>query len=52
MKEYGEQQRVQTFDFTGDTTYVDHPQLFFDATHLNDKGAKIFTRILISRLKI
>ena len=50
MKEYGEKKQVQTFDFTGDTTYVDHPQLFFDATHLNDKGAKIFTKDFVSRL--
>ena len=51
MKEYGDKNRVQTFDFTGDTTYVDHPQLFFDATHLNDKEEKIFTKDFVSRLK-
>ena len=48
MKAYGKQQHVQTLDFTGDTTYVDHPNLFFDATHLNDKGARIFTKKFIT----
>jgi 2-hydroxy-3-keto-5-methylthiopentenyl-1-phosphate phosphatase len=51
MKEYGDKKRVQTFDFTGDTTYVDHPNLFFDATHLNDKGARIFTKDFITALQ-
>jgi len=48
MKEYGQQHQIKTLDFTGDTTYVDHPNLFFDATHLNDKGARIFTKKFIT----
>ena len=52
MKAYGKQQHVQTLDFTGDTTYVDHPNLFFDATHLNDKGARIFTGKFLAKLSI
>ena len=51
MKAYGEQQHVQTLDFTGDTTYVDHPHLFFDATHLNDRGAKKFTGKFVTELQ-
>lgn len=48
MKEYGQQHHIKTLDFTGDTTYVDHPNLFFDATHLNDNGARIFTKKFIT----
>ena len=51
MKEYGAQHQIKTLDFTGDTTYVEHPEFFFDATHLNDKGARIFTKEFIGRLK-
>lgn len=51
MKEYGQQHQIKTLDFTGDTTYVDHPNLFFDATHLNDRGARIFTKNLFGKLK-
>lgn len=52
MKEYGQQHQIKTLDFTGDSTYVDHPNLFFDATHLNDNGARIFTKEFIGRLKL
>ena len=51
MKEYSQQHQIKTLDFTGDTTYVDHPNLFFDATHLNDRGARIFTKNLFAKLK-
>ena len=51
MKAYGQQQQVKTLDFTGDTTYVNHPDLFFDATHLNDKGARLFTKKFINNLR-
>ena len=51
MKVYGQQQQIKTIDFTGDTTYVNHSDLFFDATHLNDKGARIFTHNFIQKLK-
>lgn len=50
MMEYGKQQQIKTLDFTGDTTYVDHPDLFFDATHLNDLGARVFTKHLFNNV--
>lgn len=50
MKAYGKQQQIITLDFTGDTTYVDHPDLFFDATHLNDLGARVFTKHLFNNV--
>lgn len=52
MMEYGKQQQIKTLDFTGDTTYVDHPDLFFDATHLNDLGARAFTKHLLNNVSI
>ena len=52
MMEYGKQQQIKTLDFTGDTTYVDHPDLFFDATHLNDLGARAFTKHFINNVNI
>ena len=52
MMEYGKQQQIKTLDFTGDTTYVDHPDLFFDATHLNDLGARAFTKHFLNNVSI
>lgn len=50
MTEYGKRHKIKTLDFKGDTTYVDNPELFYDATHLNNKGAHLFTNSFILKL--
>ena len=51
MMKYAHDKGVKALDFTGDTTYVDHPDLFYDGTHLNDKGARMFTKKFISAIQ-
>ena len=51
MMKYAHDKGVKALDFTGDTTYVDHSDLFYDATHLNDRGAQLFTSNFIKTLK-
>ena len=43
--------KVIYFDYENDTTFVYHPDLFYDGEHLNHKGAGIFTSRLITDLK-
>ena len=36
--------------FRNDTTFINHPELFKDNTHLNDSGAQIFTSMVIQNM--
>lgn len=38
-------------DFSHDRQFIAYPDLFYDATHLNSKGADLFTKCIVSRLK-
>ena len=38
-------------NWNGDTTYTNHPELFYDKTHLNAKGAEAFTREFVGIVK-
>ena len=42
---------VPFFDFTNDTTFTKHPELFDDFDHLNEKGSQLFTKKVISKIK-
>ena len=42
---------VHFFDFSNDTTFTKHPELFDDFDHLNEKGSQLFTKIIISKIK-
>jgi len=42
---------VDYYDFDGDSTYVNHPELFYDMSHLNANGADVFTNNLIKYLR-
>lgn len=46
-KRYG----AKYVNYLNDTSFVNHPELFKDRPHLNDKGAKILTEKFIERLK-
>lgn len=45
------QQGFETFDYGRAEKYIRNSSLFYDATHLNDKGARLFTEEVVSRLK-
>ena len=51
MAEYGRKHGIETMNYSNDSTYYAHPELFFDATHLNDNGARLFTGNFIEQLK-
>lgn len=42
---------VEYLDFAADSTFINHPEIFKDGTHLNHDGAKIFTGIIANRIK-
>jgi hypothetical protein len=46
LKEYS----VDYFDFSTDTTFINHPELFRDNYHLNNQGALIFTKFIIDKI--
>jgi hypothetical protein len=46
-----ERYSLQYYDFTTDTTFNNHPELFKDGPHLNHKGAIIFTDIIIDIIR-
>jgi len=41
---------VKYLDFSNDTTFIHHPQYFQDESHLNDDGARIFSKKLAGEL--
>ena len=41
---------IKYFDFSDDTTFVNHPQYFQDESHMNDDGARIFSKKLAGYL--
>lgn len=34
------------------TYFLEHPELFNDATHMNDDGAKIYTELFLKQIQI
>ena len=51
IKRISKQRNVCFMNWNGDTAYTKHPELFYDMTHLNEKGAREFTKDFINRLK-
>lgn len=45
-----QKKNLQLLNWNGDSTYINHPELFYDKTHLNAKGAEVFTRDFITHL--
>lgn len=42
---------LELMNWNGDTTYTKHPELFYDKTHLNAKGAEAFTKEFVGKVK-
>lgn len=43
---------VKYLDFSKDSFFCNRPELFADRMHLNDKGARIFSRLIIYKLEL
>lgn len=51
MQELCERYGVLYLDNSQLSYFLEHPELFNDANHLNDDGAKIYTKIVIGQIK-
>ena len=51
LREYSQQSDVAFFAFGKDSTFYEHPEFFYDPTHLNANGAKQFTKEFVLRIK-
>lgn len=38
-------------NYLSDETFISNPMLFKDATHLNDRGARLFTNEIAKKIK-
>jgi len=50
IKKLLDEQSIDFLDFTTDTTFTNHPELFKDKPHLNHNGAIIFTDMVIDEI--
>lgn len=41
---------IACYDYSSDSIFMNDPTLFKDASHLNDKGAKLFTEMVASKI--
>jgi len=44
-------ENVPFWDFSKDTLFLNHGHLFYDFDHLNQNGAKIFSNIIVEKIK-
>ena len=51
VKQVLEGEELQLMSWNGDTAYVNHPEYFYDVSHLNAKGAEQFTKEFVHRIK-
>lgn len=51
IEAYCKSHSVDFLSWNGDSNYTNHPELFYDRTHLNEDGARIFTRDFLRKIK-
>ena len=51
LKEVAKNEKIPFLDYHTPGLYLDHPELFRDATHLNDEGARLYSSVFSSDLK-
>lgn len=51
LEKYSRANHIDYWDWNGDTTFTNHPEWFYDMTHLNADGAAVFTKDFIQRIK-
>lgn len=52
MQELCQRYGAMYFDNSQLTYFLDHPELFNDATHMNDDGAKIYTELFLKQIQM
>ena len=51
VKAYANKKGLELMDWNGDTTFTNHPEWFYDMSHLNEEGAQVFTKEFLKRVK-
>ena len=46
-----EKEKAVYWSYSKDTLFIENPEYFQDIAHLNDNGAKVFTKLLVKRIK-
>jgi hypothetical protein len=49
-KEIADKYNVKFFDYSKDSSLLNRPELFFDLAHLNDNGAKVYSKMVVNRI--
>jgi lysophospholipase L1-like esterase len=52
VKKICDDKTVPTIDFSNSDFFNNHRLLFHDVSHLNDSGARIFTKMLVDSIKV
>ncbi len=50
LKHYCAKKDITYLDWNGDTTYTNHPELFYDVSHLSTVGADLFTKEFVNKI--
>lgn len=51
VEEIAKKKDTRFINFTNDTTFTNHADIFADPYHLNAKGSELFTKILMDKIK-
>lgn len=51
LKKYCGERGITYLDWNGDTTYTNHPELFYDISHLSTVGADQFTKEFVNMIR-
>lgn len=51
MEEISHSSNIKFFNFSQDTTFINHNYLFFDEDHLNGEGAKLLSSIVAGKIR-
>jgi hypothetical protein len=51
LKKVAEDEKLGFADFSNNTAFINHPELYRDPLHLNGNGAEIYTPMIIHKIK-
>jgi len=51
IQEIAFRRKAKFWNYANNSTFISNPSLFYDIRHLNNKGAELFTRDIIRRMK-
>ena len=49
LKNFAKTHCLMLMDYADDSRFTNHPELFYDMTHLNSNGADLFTKISLKK---